>query len=153
MLNLLYREATKQDIPFLAAIRAKDWESEEYWNKRISDYLDGASNPQHALKPRMIYVVSENDKIVGFAAGHLTRRYGCDGEVEWIDVIEEYRRNGIASELARRLAKWFVEQKAHNICIDPGNEDARQFYRKNGAEALNEHWMVWRDIRTILRNQ
>jgi ribosomal protein S18 acetylase RimI-like enzyme len=150
MLNISYRQATNKDVPILAKIRAKNWETEAFWNNRISGYLNYTHNPQQALKPRIIYIASDNDTIIGFVAGHLTRRYECEGELEWIDIIEEYRRNGIASGLVRLLAEWFIEQKSYEVCIDPGNEAARRFYKKNGAGILNNHWMVWKDIRTIL---
>jgi len=146
-----FREALTADIPELAEIRAKNWGSEEYWNHRISGYLDGTLNPQQALKPRIIYIAQVNNIIVGLIAGHLTQRLGCDGELEWIDTRKEYQRMGIASELIRLLAKWFVSQKAYKICIDPGSEEAKEFYRKNGAEMLNDHWMFWENIRTMLQ--
>jgi ribosomal protein S18 acetylase RimI-like enzyme len=150
MLNILYREATDKDIPLLAKIRSENWETEVYWKNRISAYLNYTNNPQQSLKARVIYVVCDGDKVIGFIAGHLANRYNCEGELEWIDVIEEYRRKGIASELVKLLAKWFIEQKSFKICIDPGNDNARLFYKKNGAEMLNNHWMYWKDIRTIL---
>jgi GNAT superfamily N-acetyltransferase len=148
-----YREANKFDINTLAQIRANEWGTVKCWNTRISGYMDYTHHPQQALMPRIIYVAIKNEIIVGFIAGHLTKRYECDGELEWIDVISEHRRNGIASELVRLLAKWFIEKNAFKICIDPGNETARQFYAKNGAEALNEHWMVWKDINVVLAKQ
>jgi ribosomal protein S18 acetylase RimI-like enzyme len=150
MPGILYREATIQDVPVLATIHAKNSGTEEAWNNRISGYMDGTHNPQQALKPRIIYIASANDTITGFIAGHLTRRYECDGELEWIHVVAEYRRRGIATELVRILVKWFIAQDSYKICIDPRNEAARLFYRNNGAEALNKHWMVWNNIRTIL---
>jgi len=84
-------------------------------------------------------------------AGHLTRRHGCDGELQWINVIPERRGSGIASELLRLLAGWFVEQKAFRICVnvDPSNAVARAFYIRHGAEKLNDHWLVWNDIRKV----
>lgn len=152
MKNFLYREATTGDIPYLARIRGGGiMDSESAWNGRIAGYMNYTHHPQHALKPRIIYVATEGDRIIGFAAGHLTRRYACEGELQWINVIEEYQRSGIATVLVRLLADWFVEQQAYKICIDPGNETARIFYRKNGAADLNDHWMVWEDIRTILK--
>jgi GNAT superfamily N-acetyltransferase len=151
--KMQYREANKSDINTIAQIRANEWGTAEYWNTRISGYMDCTHHPQQALMPRIIYLAIENETIVGFIAGHLTKRYECDGELEWIDVIREYRRNGIASELVRLLAKWFIEQNAFKICIDPGNITARQFYAKNGAEPLNEHWMVWKDINVVLAKQ
>ena len=92
-----------------------------------------------------------DEDLGGFIAGHLTRRFSCDGELEWIDVVRERRRSGIASELLRVLAAWFVEREALRVCVDPGNAVARFFYARHGAEALNQHWLVWSDISVVLR--
>ena len=86
---------------------------------------------------------------MGLIAGHLTRRFGCAGEIEWIDVVPELRRKGIASHLIHLLAEWFVQQGALRICVDPGNSEARAFYSKLAAQPLNAHWMFWPDIRHI----
>jgi ribosomal protein S18 acetylase RimI-like enzyme len=90
--------------------------------------------------------------VVGFIAGHLTLRHGCAGELEWINVAAERRGSGIAPELLRQLAGWFVEQKAFRICVDvePSNAVARAFYMRHGAETLNPHWLVWSDISRVL---
>lgn len=111
-----------------------------------------AHRPQQALASRIMCVATENEKIIGLIAGHLTRRLDCEGELEWIDVDTSYRRKGIASELVRVLAKWFEEQGAYKICVDPGNESARKFYAANGAENLNTHWMYWKDMSILLKN-
>jgi len=147
-----YRLARDSDIPAMARIRAANWETEEYWRVRISGYLVGELQPREALPARVIYVATKADSLAGFIAGHLTRRYKCNGELQWIDVIPEQRRTGVASELLRRLAKWFVAQKASRICIDvqPGNIAARRFYAKHGAKKLNKHWLVWNDIKNVL---
>jgi GNAT superfamily N-acetyltransferase len=99
-----------------------------------------------------MYVALKDDFLVGLVAGHLTRRYECHGELEWIDVVRERRRSGLASELLRRLAAWFAGQNAIRICVDvdPANTTARRFYSRHGAETLNEHWLVWNDIKTVL---
>jgi len=147
-----YRQVEKSDITALARIRAAEWETEAYWQARLTNYLDGQLHPQHALKPRVSYVASEGDRVVGFIAGHLTRRHACDGELEWINVIPERRGSGIASELLRLLAAWFVEQKASRICIDvdPANTAAQRFYRRHGALDLKPHWLVWNNINVVL---
>jgi ribosomal protein S18 acetylase RimI-like enzyme len=71
--------------------------------------------------------------------------------LEWINVIPERRGAGVASELLRLLAGWFVEQKAFRVCVDvePSNTVARAFYTRHGAETLNPHWLVWNDIRKV----
>lgn len=152
MTTVLYRQADESDVPGMARIRAAARESEEYWTPRISGYLDCNIHPRHALMPRVIYVALEEDSVVGFIAGHLTRRYACDGELQWIDVVRERRRSGIASKLLRRLAAWFVEQKASRICVDvdPANIIARAFYTRHGAENLNRYWLVWNNINVVL---
>ncbi|HKV26778.1 MAG TPA: GNAT family N-acetyltransferase [Candidatus Acidoferrales bacterium] len=146
--TIIYREAQSADVPALARIRAPDWGTEEYWQARIPAYMNGELCPQQALAPRIVYVACDGDSVAGFIAGHLTRRFSCDGELEWIDVIPERRRKGIASELLRLLAGWFAEQKASRICVDvdPANAVTQSFYRRHGAEDLRPHWLVWPDI-------
>lgn len=152
MAAITYRRAEKSDIAAMARIRAMEWETEEYWQNRITAYLVGELHPRHALKPRISYVSCAGDCLAGLIAGHLTRRHSCDGELEWINVIPEQRGSGIASELLRLLAGWFVRQKALRVCVDvqPTNTLARCFYRRNGATDLNPHWLVWNDISVLL---
>jgi GNAT superfamily N-acetyltransferase len=152
MLTATYREAQESDIPAMARIRAGEWETEEYWRNRIAAYLACELHPQHALKPRVSYVAYEGTSLVGFIAGHLTRRHSCDGELEWINVVPQRRGSGVAPGLLRLLAGWFVRQKALRICVDvqPKNITARCFYKRHGARDLNPHWLVWDDISTML---
>lgn len=142
----------KADIPAMARIRSSEWGDQEYWERRISGYLAGEVNPQRALAPRTGYVAVEESAVVAFIAGHLTRRHACEGELEWINVITEWRGRGVASELLRLLAAWFVQQNALRICVDvdPANPTARAFYTKNGAEKLNPHWLAWNNITVVL---
>ena len=152
MSSVLYREAGKSDIPAMARLRAITWGTEDYWTTRIAAYMDRELHPQKALMPRVLYVAVQDDSLVGMIAGHLTRRFDCAGELEWIDVIPEQRGTGIASELLRFLAKWFVEQNALRVCVDvdPENALAQKFYRRHGAEDLRPHWLVWPDIGVAL---
>ena len=148
-----YREARDTDVDALAAIRAAEWGDHQYWRERISGYASGRLNPKHALAPRVIFVAEDDARIVGFIAGHLTRRLRCDGELEWLNVIPEKRRAGVAGELLIVLARWFAEKTAKRICVDadPENPTARAFYRKHGAKDLNPHWLVWPDITALLK--
>jgi ribosomal protein S18 acetylase RimI-like enzyme len=152
MPNMNYREADAFDIPALARIRAEGGEREAFERDRMARYLAHEHHPQQALMPRVLYVALEGDAPVGFIAGHLTRRYACEGELQWISVIPEHRGSGVASNLLRLLAAWFAEQNASRICVDvdPANRRARRFYMRHGAEPLNEHWLVWSDIRVVL---
>jgi GNAT superfamily N-acetyltransferase len=113
-------------------------------------YLAGVHHPQQALRPRVMWIAAAGELPIGYVAGHLTRRFGCDGELQWIYVVPEHRRSRIASQLLHRLTEWFLEQGAHRVCVDVGDDNARPFYRRHGALDLNRHWMVWNDIGVLL---
>jgi ribosomal protein S18 acetylase RimI-like enzyme len=148
---ILYREAEPSDIPEMARLRVQRPGREEYWTDRITQYFEREHNPQMALPPRIGFVAVEGETVIGLITGHLSRRYSCNGEVQWIHVAPGHRRRGVASELLRLLAKWFVEQKALKICVDvdPSNTAGLRFYTKHGASVLNPHWMMWNDIRVV----
>jgi DNA-binding NarL/FixJ family response regulator len=40
-------------------------------------------------------------------------------------------------------------RRAHRICVDVGDDEARPFYRRHGAVELNRHWMVGNDTGVI----
>lgn len=145
---MIYREALTSDVPAMAQIRSLTWGHVDYWIPRISRYMDGTNNPREALRPRVLYVAVGHDALAGIIAGHLTRRHGCDGELEWIDVVPAHRGTGVATALLDCLAKWFVSQQAVRVCVDvdPKNTRARRFYAQCGAKPLNPHWLVWDDI-------
>lgn len=148
MSDIEYREANEKDVAAMAAIRSLEWGTEDYWNKRILGYMNGKLHPQQALLPRIFYVTITNDTIIGFIAGHLTRRFDCDGEIQWINVQHEYKGKGLATKLLGLLAAWFTDKDALRICVDvdPDNPIAQNFYTKHGAEKLNNHWLYWKDI-------
>ncbi len=151
MATVRYKQADNTDIPAMACIRAEGGEEGGASEDRMSRYLEGEHHPQHALLPRVVYVALENDSLAGYIVGHLTRRYACGGELQWVYVTPVRRGSGVASELLRLLAAWFVEREAYRVCVNvtPDNIPARRFYTRHGAEPLNEHWLVWHDINTV----
>jgi GNAT superfamily N-acetyltransferase len=146
------RTATDQDVAAMAAIRAKVWGTEAFWRGRIGRYLTGEHSPQHAQAARQIFVAVEDGAVLGFVAGHRTSRFGFDGELQWIDVVQDRRRSGIAGVLIRKIAVWFVQQSAFRVCVNVAEENfaARGLYAKHGAQPLSEQWLVWDDIRVTL---
>jgi GNAT superfamily N-acetyltransferase len=142
-----YREANLPDIPRLVRLPR---EGEAGGDHRMLQYLAGEHHPQQALPPRGMWMAQDGESPIGYVAGHLTRRFDCDGELQWIYVIPKHRRSQVASKLLRLLAGWFLAHGAHRICVDVGDDEARPFYRRHGAVALNRHWMVWNDIGGVL---
>jgi GNAT superfamily N-acetyltransferase len=143
-----YRQAQRADIPQMARIwgieKGEGGTSEE----RMMAYFDGQFHPQHALLPRVIFVAHEGDALIGYIAGHLTRRFACDGELEWIWVVPQRRRSGVASGLMPCLAAWFKQQNAARVCVNVAtwNTVALRFYAKHGAEPMKPGWMLWSDF-------
>ena len=144
---ILYKQADFDDAQGLVGLPQV---GEAGGDRRMPQYLAGEHHPQQALPPRVLWMAVSGESPVGYAGGHLTRRFGCDGELQWIYVVPAYRRAHVASELLHLLAKWFVENGAHRICVDVGSEHARPFYGHHGAVDLNSHWMVWPDIGRVL---
>jgi GNAT superfamily N-acetyltransferase len=137
----------------MAAIWAIEGNEGGTSEERMTAYFDGHRHPQHALAARVIYVANQyvanqGEAMIGYIAGHLTRRFACDGELEWLYVVPQRRRSGVASGLMPRLAAWFQEQKAFRVCVNVArsNAVAHSFYARYGAVPINQHWLVWSDF-------
>src|ERR1700758_3272629 len=139
------RRVEEADIASMATLRAREWGTRAFWQARIEQYLRGEHSPQKTLPARTAFVAEENGAVVGFVSGHQTSRYGCDGELQWINVAKEHRGRGIAGTLLETVAGWFVQQQAPRVCVnvDPRNAAACGLYKKFGAQPLREHWLVW----------
>lgn len=148
---LTIRPAESTDIRFMAELRAQTKGTQSFWIDRIDRYLRGEHSPQKALELRSAFVASDEEKILGFVAGHHTRRFDCDGEVQWIDVDQQHRGHGVAYKLMAQIGAWFVSQNIKRICVnvDSNNVAARKLYENCGARPLNDAWMVWDDAARI----
>jgi GNAT superfamily N-acetyltransferase len=140
-----YRVVSIADVPVLCALPAMG-EGGSASPETMLGYLEGTHHPEKALQPRVMYLAAASERPVGYIAGHLTRRYECDGELQWIYVLPEYRGGGVAPRLLMLLAEWFIARGAVRICVDVGHPSGRRFYKKHGATQLNKHWMLWSDI-------
>ena len=132
----------------MARVRAMSWGTTEYWISRITRYIDCDDWPREARAPRVAYVAVGGDTVVGLIAGHETRRHDCDGELQWVDVVPEYRGTGVAAALICELARWFDRRALHRVCVnvEPTNTLAHRFFTRLGARPLASHWLVWDDI-------
>jgi GNAT superfamily N-acetyltransferase len=146
--NLQLREATAADAAAMARCQLDD-PANPVADSRMAGYLDGQHHPQQALLARVGYVALVNGEVVGYIAGHLTRRHGCAGEVQYLFVSPLYRRRGIATALFRRLAEWFQAQAARHVCValaDDSPKEAKPFYESVGALPFKKYWYAWEDI-------
>jgi ribosomal protein S18 acetylase RimI-like enzyme len=145
---MTYREATLDDVPAMARLREQSGWDGGAPEARMRLYLAGEHHPRHARAPRVAFLAEAEGAVVGYIAGHLTTRFGCDGELQWLLVSPAHRGGPAATELLRRLAAWFARHDSPHVCVnvEPDNERARGFYRRQGARELATHWMVWPDI-------
>lgn len=115
---LTIRPAEPKDIPAMAELRAQTKGTQAFWTDRINQYLRGKRSPQKALEPRSAFIATDEEKIVGFVAGHRTCRFDCDGEVQWIDGDQQQRGRGIGYKVMAQIGAWFVSQNAKRICMN-----------------------------------
>ena len=147
-MSVLIREAVPDDVPTMAQIRAAGAWTGGAAADVMARYLAGEHHPQHALAPRAMFVAVYGESLLGFIAGHHTRRFECRGELQWLFVPVEQRGTGLADRLFERMALWFASHEAVHVCVnvEPRNIAARRFYARHGARDLNSYWMVWSDI-------
>lgn len=152
--NIEYRVATSADVAAMARSRLAD-PSGAAMDPRVAAYLDGEHHPREALPPRIGYLALDAEAVVGYIAGHRTRRFGYDGELQYLFVAPGRRRAGIATALVGLLARWFLDRGIARVCVnvDTGSPGAAPFYRSVGAGPLNPHWYAWEDIGTALRGR
>jgi GNAT superfamily N-acetyltransferase len=149
-----FRPAGPEDVAAMAECRLAD-PSVHAADPRMTAYFNGEHHPQLALMPRAGYAAFAEGRMIGYIAGHLTRRHGCSGEVQYLFVGPAWRKRGTASALLRLMAKWFQENAAAKVCVcvDAESPAAMPFYRSQGAVPLARHprhWAVWEDIGVVL---
>ena len=114
---------------------------------RLVGYVAGTYHPSWSLPQRSVIVAEQDNQILGFIAGHRSRRMGCNGELQWMFVLPSWQRKGIGAALLRPLATWFTEQGSRKVIVDaPPENPYRSFYLKHGALPLDAYWLYWEDI-------
>ena len=90
------REATSADVPSMTECRAADVAAGPA-DARMGAYLEGKHHPQKALMERTGYVATAAGAVIGYAAGHRTTRFDCNGELQYSSVksgVETTGRGG-----------------------------------------------------------
>lgn len=148
---LRVRSASLDDVATMARLRNESGWTGGAGEDTMRRYLAGEHHPRHALAPRVAFVAEAGRDVVGFAAGHRTTRFGCDGEVQWLLVADSWRGRRVGAALLAALAEWFQELHVARVCVNvaPENAPARRLYARLGAEDLSEYWMVWPQIGTV----
>jgi GNAT superfamily N-acetyltransferase len=116
---------------------------------RWQTYFAGQS-PATSKPGRIVFKAVDEDRIIGFIAGHLTTRFDKDAEIQNFYVLKNYQRKSIGYTLLVQLIKWLAANKANSLCVGIAEYNPYQsFYLKYGGQYLNEHWIFWDDIKVI----
>jgi ribosomal protein S18 acetylase RimI-like enzyme len=142
------RSAAEADVSAMSECRVRDAGAVD---ERMGAYFRGEHHPYEALMPRAGFVAEFRGSVVGYVAGHLTTRNGCNGELQYLFVSTTFRREHIGTNLVRELAEWFSDRGAKQVCVGVDSESpaAQPFYRALGARPLSAdkpHWYVWEDM-------
>ena len=116
---------------------------------RWKAYMRKEHHPRDAKDSRIVYVSVINGEIVGFVAGHLTKRLGLEGELQSIYVLPEHQGQRIGTQLVVALAKWFKKCNATGVCVDH-KDGSEGFYIKLGATFNDHGWLVWDNFLDVL---
>lgn len=119
----------------------------EFWQERWEGYLTEGSKAQDALGDGFVIAALAGDEMLGFAGWHHTRRHGCDGELQSMYVDFAHQGKGIGSALLHEIMRRLKAGGGEGLCVgyEPDNP-YRRFYMKHGAEEINPHWAVWREL-------
>ncbi|MBS1724729.1 MAG: GNAT family N-acetyltransferase [Armatimonadetes bacterium] len=137
----IYR-ASPADVQRVAACRHPD---DGVADERMRAYLEGRHDPHEAEGPRVMLYAVESAVVVGYIAGHRTHRFGFEGELQYLYVHPDRRRQRIATRLITQLAEWFSSEGISRVCVNVAsdNSGARDCYAKIGAQEFSTHWMCW----------
>ncbi|WP_165311429.1 GNAT family N-acetyltransferase [Vibrio ziniensis] len=109
---------------------AEDIEQE----KSIARYLD---TPEC-----LVYVAKDDDSIIGFITGHFCELVSTVskpvqmGSIDELYVLPEYRKQGVATLLYKKLEKTFIDYGVQQVFVEVWafNQNAQHFYEDTGFE-------------------
>jgi len=109
-----------------------------------------AESPQTSKPERVVFKAVLEGKLIGYIAGHLTTRYNKDAEIQSFYVLKQHQRKGIGKLLLSKFTEWLETRQAKSLCVGIAENNLyKAFYLKHGGQFLNEHWIVWDDIKHI----
>lgn len=142
-------ESKKMSIPDCIEDFEIDFQSRA---DRWQTYFDGKS-PQSSFPQKIILKAIQEDKIIGYLAGHFSSRYNLEAEIQSFYVLKEFQRQGIGKALLQKYVEWLLDNERKSLCVgfNPANK-YKSFYEKFGGLYLNEHWIYWNDLERLNRN-
>jgi len=116
-----------------------------FYNKKVRKAILDRNSLWHLLaaklnKDRVILTGSNREgNIIGVLLGAVS--LDGVGVVNWLYVLPEYRKNGLAGKMLSKVEKEFLQKDCHKLVVT--TEIASGFYRKIGYKKeglLKNHW-------------
>lgn len=141
------REAVIEDVEAIARVHVDSWRTTykgivpENYLKQLS-YEQRAENWRRGVGRNALYVAEDvSGKIIGFATGgkERTGKYGVDGELYAIYLLQEAQGQGIGKALTIKIAQSLNKQGFTSMLVwvlelNP----SKKFYEALGGKALAE---------------
>lgn len=158
--SLIFRDASPEDLPALAALHVKTW-SATYPGVRHPPTFEVRERQWQDAFAQMngswfcIVVQNTAGELVGFAKG--VKRAGGVGDLNKIYLLGDYQRLGLGRRLVGHVARRFLSEGSSSMTLlaDAANPSCR-FYLALGAEntrepggRLNRGSFVWRDLEKL----
>jgi len=102
--------------------------------KSIARYLE--------IPECLVFVAKQNQKIIGFITGHFCELVSMVskpvpmGSVDELYVSPEFRQQGVASQLYKRLEQTFIDYGVEQVFVEVWafNQNANRFYEEIGFQ-------------------
>jgi ribosomal protein S18 acetylase RimI-like enzyme len=145
--NVIFREATVDDIPEIAKVHVESWRR-SFQGIVPREFLDSmsAEKREEAFRERfsdaaykMLVAEDPEQGIVGFADFGKPRLEGVDFETQIYAFyfLKEFQRRGLGSELFKRCLKEICDRGFTNVCLDSlAVSPYRSFYEKMGGKVV-----------------
>lgn len=146
--NLLIKKATLEDLKTIQNLNNQlfELEKENYDSTLVSNWPltnEGKLYFEDLINNHYVIVAILNDEIVGYLAGTINEKGSYEevqyGEINNMLIKDECRGYGIGKKLINNFKDYCRENNIYNVKVEASakNENAINFYKKNGFEEFN----------------
>ena len=138
---MVFRKATKKDLPFIVQLIADDKlgvQREDYQKPLPNSYLKAFDNISNDPNQELIVVENDNTEIIGTLQltfiQYLTYQGGIRAQIEAVRIHKNFRGKGLGKQLFTWAINRAKQRKAHvlQLTTDKKRPKALAFYKSLG---------------------
>ncbi len=149
-MNIIYRAASKADIPALATLATETLVEKFghlYSQENLNSHLQKTCSEDYftaALKQDSIHLALDGDKCIGYAKwGEMTlpveKPIPPSGEIHRLYVDSDYQGQKIGHRFMEIMLDDMADKAALYLSVFSKNEDAQRFYQRYGFQKHSEY--------------